>query len=495
MGKLLCLVFSDSAASFYYPAGSSPITYVGSARLLRDRVLETLIQLTWDSLFPFGVGADFGTMNDEIHIGLRSNYGGERPFGISNTDSWQHLYAVGKTGTGKSTLLHHIIVQRIAAGQGVTVIDPHGDLAVDLLNFIPPNRTDDLVYFNPADVEFPLGINLLANVLPDDRHLVASGIVNAFKSIWHQSWGPRMEYILHNGLTSLLDCQNVTLLGLNRMLTDPQYRRWVVGQVKDPVVRSFWVNEFELYDPRFRREAISPIQNKLGQFLMNPRIRNILGQVKSKVDLRFMMDTGRILIVNLSKGQLGDEAANLLGSLLTSQIQVSAMRRVNVPESERLEHFLLIDEFFNFTTESFAKILSEVRKYRLSLTLANQYIGQLSDTVREAIFGNVGTIVAFRVGQSDAETLSKEFGSAYPPSCFIELGRYEIVVKLMVDGMTIEPFLGRTIRTDHKRYGRKDALIQRSREKYATRRGIVEEKIARWMNSSGGCGNSGQREF
>jgi hypothetical protein len=256
----------------------------------------------------------------------------------------------------------------------VGLLDPHGDLADELLDHIPARRADGLVYFNPADLEHPIGLNLLANIPPDSRHLVASGIVSAFKTIWRDSWGPRLDYILYNCLAALLHCQNTTLLGVAKMLIDPRYRRWVVRQVKDPLVRLFWIEEFEKYDVRFMREAIAPIRNKLGQFLMNAPIRNILGHVLRKVDLRFMMDTGRFFIANLAKGKLGEEKANLLGSVLTTQFQFAAMGRADVPESERRDFYLFIDEFHNFTTDAFANILAEARKYRLCLTLSHQFV-------------------------------------------------------------------------------------------------------------------------
>src|SRR5580698_8018036 len=260
-----------------------------------------------------------------ILIGDREGWGNRIPFGISPADRRQHVYVIGKTGSGKTTLLRNMIVQHIARGDGVGLIDPHGDLAEELLSHIPPRRADHFCYFNPGDLEFPVGLNLLWNVAPDDRHLVASGIVAAFKGIWRESWGPRLEYILYNAVAALLDCKNATLLGVNRLLTDDTYRARVIRQVKDPFIRSFWAGEYEGYDERFKREAIAPIQNKIGQFLLNPVVRNVLGQVKAKVKIPFMMDNGRLLIANLSKGRLGADKANLLGSLLTTQFQLAAM--------------------------------------------------------------------------------------------------------------------------------------------------------------------------
>ena len=428
-------------------------------------------------------------MNDDafITIGERQEWGEPQPFGISAPDRRQHLYVIGKTGSGKTTLLKNMIVQHFMHGHGVGLIDPHGDLAEDLLNHIPPKRSDHVVFFNPGDLEFPIGLNLLANVAPDDRHLVASGIVGAFKGIWRDSWGPRLEYILYNAIAALLDCQNTTLLGVNRMLIDDKYRAWVIRQVNDPFIRAFWAEEYAGYDPRFQREAIAPIQNKLGQFLMNPVIRNILGQVKCKVSFRFIMDQGRIFIGNLSKGKLGDDKVNLLGSLLATQFQLAAMARVNVPEAERRDFYLFIDEFQNFSTDAFASILAEARKYRLCLTLSHQYIDQLSLPIRQALFGNVGTLIAFRVGNPDAETLEKEFGKAYTAGAIADLARYSAVVKLLEEGTTRAPFVAHMLPPVEKQIGRRKKIISRSRERFATPRGIVEAKCARWMTCTAFC--------
>jgi hypothetical protein len=430
-----------------------------------------------------GVAAGFGTMNDEpqITIGERHGWGDPRPFGISAVDQRQHLYIIGKTGAGKTTLLRNLILQHILLGHGVGLIDPHGDLAEELLNHIPPHRADHLVYFNPGDIEFPIGLNLLANVAPDDRHLVASGIVSAFKGIWRDSWGPRLEYILYNAVSALLDCRNATLLGVNRMLSDDAYRARVIGQIKDPFIRAFWSEEYASYDSRFRREAIAPIQNKLGQFLLNPVVRNILGQVKAKVKIPFTMDNERLIIANLSKGRLGHDKANLLGSLLTTQFQLAAMARWNRPEEERRDFYLFIHEFQNFSTDAFASILAEARKYRLCLTLSHQYIDQLSLPIRQAVFGNVGTLISFRIGNTDAEIIEKEFGGAFPVSALADLARYEAVVKLLQAGANREPFRAKMFPPLETHIGRKEKLIAQSRERFATPRTVVDDKISRWM--------------
>ena len=430
-------------------------------------------------------------MNDEsILIGTHETWGKPIPFGISLPDLRQHIYVIGKTGSGKTTLLRNMILQHIALGHGVGLIDPHGDLAEELLNHIPRWRTDHLVYFNPSDLEFPVALNLLANVPKDERHLVASGIVGAFKSIWPDSWGPRMEYILYNAIAALLDCQNTSLLGVNRMLTDEMYRARVIRQIKDPFIKEFWEHEFASYDERFRREAIAPIQNKLGQFMLNPVMRNILGQVKCKVSFPFIMDNQRLFIANLSKGKIGHDKANLLGSLLVTQFQLAAMRRSGQPEDERRDFYLFIDEFQNFTTDSFAAILAEARKYRLCLTLSHQYVDQIPLPIRQAVFGNVGTLFSFRVGNTDAEVLQKEFANTFIAQQFVDLERFNVLGKILENGTNKEPFKGTTLQPLNNNLGRAVAHIENSRQKFATARTRVESKLSQigyfqfWQDST-----------
>jgi hypothetical protein len=417
-----------------------------------------------------------------IHIGTRAVWGGgELPFGLISHDRRQHLYVIGKTGTGKSTLLRNLILQDIEAGDGVALLDPHGDLAEEILNYVPPWRTDHLVYFNPTDQDYMVGFNILADVEPKDRHLVASGVVGALKSIWRDSWGPRLEYILYNCVASLCHCQNVTLLGVQRMLADERYRQWVMKQITDPLLSAFWNHEFAGYDKRFQTEVISPIQNKMGQLLMAPALRNILGQVRSKIDVRFMMDRRRMFIANLSKGLIGEDKADLLGSLLVTQFQLAAISRANIPERERTDFHLYVDEFPSFCTDSFLSILSEARKYRLCLTLSHQYLAQVSEVMRQGIVGNVGSLICFRVGESDARILEREFGGSYSAGQFTSLANFEVLSKVLTDGRYGEPFRGSTLPPTGTRYGGKENLIARSRERYATSRQVIEEKIRRWM--------------
>lgn len=422
-------------------------------------------------------------MEEHIEIGIRNDWGHEKSFVLKNADRRQHVYVIGKSGTGKTTLLRNAIIQDIEAGRGVGIIDPHGDLAEELLDYIPSRRAEDVVYFDPADVEHPVGLNLVGQVDSGRRHLIASGIVSSLKGIWSESWGPRMEYILFATVAAILECENSTLLGVSRMLTDPRYRLWVVKQVKDPVVRSFWDREFENYDKRFVQEAVTPILNKVGQLFMSPQLRNVLAQVRKKVDVRFMMDKGRIFIANLSKGKLGEDKANLLGSLLVTQFHLAALSRADQPEKERKDFFLYVDEFQSFASDTFASMLSEARKYRLCLTLSHQYVRQLRREVADAVIGNVGSLISFRVGYEDAEALRRAFGEDLLSSQFTGLGNGEICARILEDGKSVEPFLGRTFRPGGTRYGRRRKIVKRSRERYALRRSVVESKIKRWIGN------------
>ncbi len=416
-----------------------------------------------------------------IILGLREVWGSKIPFGLFHDDRRHHFYIIGKSGVGKTTLLCNLILQDIEAGHGVGIIDPHGDLATALLDHIPQNRIEDVVYFNPADVEYPIAFNLLNCVNAENRHLVASGIVSAFKSIWRDSWGPRLEYILYAAVAALLECDNVSLLGVPRMLSDRRFRARIVKRIKDPMLRSFWLVEFESYNSKFLQEAIAPIQNKVGQLFMSPYLRNVLGQVRSKIDARFMMDRGRIFIADLSKGKLGADKSNLLGALLATQFELAAISRATVPEDERKDFFLYVDEFQSFISDSFVSMLSEARKYRLCLTLSHQYADQLRPDIKAAVFGNVGSMLAFRLGYADAIVLEKEFGATYTAAQFTELSNYEACAKLLSGGKWCEPFLCRTLPLQAKWHGRSKTIVRRSREKYSTKREIIEEKIRRWL--------------
>ena len=413
--------------------------------------------------------------NDKVYIGHRHEWGGDVPFSIDTPARRQHVYVIGQTGAGKSTLLRNLILQDIEDGRGVALIDPHGDLAADILEHIPPRRTGDVVYFDPSSPD-PLAINLF-RATSDNWHLVASGIVSAFKKIWGDSWGPRLEYVLFATLAALLQCDNTSLLGVSRMLHDDKYRAWVVKQVKDPMVRSFWVNEFGNYDSRFRQEVIGPIQNKVGQIFLSPALRNVLGQVGTKINFRFMMDEKRVFIANLSKGKIGETHSSLLGSLLVTGFELAALSRADIPPNERKDFFLYADEFHHYATDSFASILSEARKYRLCLTLAHQYLGQLDDSISGAVFGNVGTFLAFRVSEADALVLERQFGGQFARGHFTGLENFELCARLLNQ----QPFLARALPPLETSRRRRKIVMRHSRQKYSRRQKRVEEKIERWL--------------
>ena len=413
-----------------------------------------------------------------------------KKFGIKLDDRRRHMYIIGKTGMGKTVLLENMAIQDIQKGKGVGFVDPHGEVAERLLDFIPSSRINDVVYFNPADLEYPIAFNIMEKVDVEHRHLVAAGLMGVFKKIWPDVWSARMEYILNNSILALLEYPGSTLLGVNRMLANPDYRKKVVERVTDPMVKAFWLQEFARYTQRYEVEATAAIQNKVGQFISAPLIRNIIGQVKSLIDMREVMDKGKILILNLSKGKIGEDNSRLLGALLITKLQLAAMSRVDIPEEERRDFFLYVDEFQNYATESFVNILSEARKYRLSLILANQYIAQLeemtptgrSTKVKDAIFGNVGTIVSFRVGAEDAEFLEKEFLPEFTIQDLVNLAKYNIYLKLMIDGIAGSPFSAETLSPFSKlEKSNKEKIIRISQERYGTKKEIVEDKIARWV--------------
>jgi hypothetical protein len=387
---------------------------------------------------------------------------------------------------GKSTLLENMIFSDIQAGKGVGVVDPHGDLADAVLNFVPSHRTNDVVLFDPSDRDYPVAFNMLENIDPALNTIVCSGLVGIFKKIYGESWGPRLEHILRNTILSLLEYPNTTMLGIPRVLQDRDYRGKVVRKIKDPIVKSFWMNEFEKMDPKNRIEAISPILNKVGQFLSSPIIRNILGQPQSTLDLRFAMDHKKIIIVNLSKGKIGEDTSSLLGSMIITKFQLDAMSRANIPEKDRTDFYLYVDEFQNFATDSFATILSEARKYKLNLTMANQYIAQMPEEVRDAVFGNVGSILSFQVGFDDAEYLSGQYGEEVLPNDLVALSKYTAYSRLLIDGMPSKTFSFDTLPPPQLEVeeGRLEKVIKLSRERYTTHREIVEDKIRRWSEGA-----------
>ena len=423
----------------------------------------------------------------EINFFAKTNFRNqERSFGIKKDDRRRHMYVIGKTGMGKSNMLENMAIQDIRNGYGVCFVDPHGEGAEKMLKAVPANRINDVVYFNPADKDFPIAFNILESVDEDKKNLVASGMMGVFKKIWPDVWSPRMEYILNNTILALLDYPGSTMLGVNRMMSDKDYRKRVYPKIKDPVVKSFWINEFDKWEDRFRKEAVAAIQNKVGQFLSSYVIRHIVGQPKSTIDMRDIMDNQKILIVNLSKGRIGEDAMRLLGGMIVTKIQLAAMGRVEIPEEDRKDFYLYVDEFQNFATESFANILSEARKYRLALILAHQYVNQLifdgNSTVRDAVFGNVGTIISFRVGAEDAEALEKEYEPVFTMNDVVNLPKYKMYLKLMIDGIAGNAFSATSLPpidiSDTE--ANEEKVINVSRERFGKPRREVEEKIARW---------------
>ncbi|MDI6733909.1 MAG: type IV secretion system DNA-binding domain-containing protein [Patescibacteria group bacterium] len=430
-------------------------------------------------------------LKDVVYFGRVNFRNSNRLFGIKRKDRRQHMYVIGKSGTGKTALLHNMIVQDIANGEGVCVVDPHGELIDNILEKIPKERLKDVIHFNPADTDYHIGFNVLE--LPDlkYKHLVASGLMGIFTKIWSNVWSARMEYILNNAVLALLDTPGTTLLGITRILVDKEYRQKIVANVKDPVVKSFWVTEYEEWRDQFRNEAIAPIQNKVGQFLSSSLVRNIVGQAKSTIDILDIMNSGKIFLVDVSKGRIGEDNSALLGAMLITKIQLAAMERVRVPEEERVDFFLYVDEFQNFATDSFANILSEARKYRLNLVLAHQYIGQLvtdvSTKVRDAVFGNVGTMIVFRVGAADAEFLEKEFEPEFVIQDIVNLPNFQVYLKLMVGGITSRPFSASTLSPFKVQTSEtiREEIIESSRKRYARPRYAVEEEINNWSGVMG----------
>lgn len=406
------------------------------------------------------------------------------PFGIKSKDRSRHVYIIGKTGMGKSTMLENMAIQDIQNGEGMAFIDPHGKTADLLLDYVPKERIGDVVYFAPFDTDYPISFNVMEDVGADKRHLVANGLMSAFKKIWVDAWSARMEYILNNILLALLEYPDSTLIGVNRMLADKEYRKAVVDNVSDPSVKAFWIDEFAKYGDRYMQEAGAAIQNKIGQFVSNPLVRNIIGQPKSTFDIRKLMDEKKLVIINLSKGRVGEQNANLLGSMIITKIYLAAMSRADVSDNilQRLPQFYLyVDEFQSFANESFADILSEARKYKLNLTIAHQYIEQMSEEVRAAVFGNVGSMVVFRVGAYDAEVLEKEFAPVFTAEDLVNLGFVQIYLKLMIDGVSSTPFSATTLPPIKKpEISFRDDIIENSRKVFARPRKDVEDLIREW---------------
>ena len=402
-------------------------------------------------------------------------------FGIKAEDRTKHVYVIGKTGMGKSTLLENMAAQDIRNGNGFAFMDPHGSAIDTLIQYIPKERIQDVIYFAPFDIEYPISFNVMEDVGYDKRHLVVSGLMSTFKKIWQDAWSARMEYILGNTLLALLEYPNATLLEVNKMLSDKEFRKKVVENVTDPAVKSFWVDEFAKYTDRFAAEATPAIQNKIGQFTSNPLVRNIIGQPQSSFDMREVMDQRKILLVNLSKGRIGESNANLLGSMLITKMYLSALSRADAGKEDMKglpNFYVYVDEFQSFANDSFADILSEARKYKLNLTIAHQYIEQMSDEVRAAVFGNVGTMISFRVGSYDAEVLEKEFAPVFLAEDIVNLGFAQVYLRLMIDGIGSQPFSAKTLAPlQIPEISYEEEILGHSRQSYTRPRAEVEEFV------------------
>ncbi len=434
---------------------------------------------------PLSDEGDVTVLGEAVYRGQRTK------FGIRPDDRRRHVYVIGKTGMGKTTILENMIFSDIHAGKGIAVIDPHGDLADSAISYVPKERSNDVVLFDPADKDFPLSFNMLECSNPDQYAIVASGLMSVFEKLWPDVWSERMKHILRNVLLALIEYQGSSMLGIMRMFADDAYREKVVAKVTDPLVKSFWEDEYAVWSEKYRTEAISAIQNKVGQLLTTPVMRNIVGQVKSTLDVRHAMDTGKIIIVNLSKGKLGEDISAFLGAMLVTKFQIDAMGRADIPEKDRKDFYLYVDEFQNFATESFATILSEARKYKLSLTMANQYVAQLliddkNTSLRDAVFGNVGTIVSFQVGSDDAEDISLQFEEAVSVKDILSLPKYHAYIRLMIDGVNTKPFSVSTLPppTWQQDDGRTDKIRTLSRERYTRDRKVVEDNIFKWAQAS-----------
>lgn len=421
---------------------------------------------------------------DSVTFGHYEGYGQLHPLVLSADERMQHVWVVGQTGTGKSTLLKNIAIQDIHAGRGCGLIDLHGDLARDILNYIPQRRIEDVVYFDAGDAKYPFAWNLLHTDNPEEKDIVVSGIVSAFRSVWRDSWGQNLDYYLTSALKTLLEAGGEPFLGISRLFSDAAYRERILRRVDDPFLHHFWAKEFGKRAPKNQAEVIAPVLNRIGKLGVNPLVRNIFGQTHSKVSAETIMTKGYIFIANLSKGSVGEDNASLMGAMLLSQFYLTAMRRRKLPKNQRRPFFLSIDEFQNIGSDNFASILSEVRKYNLSMTLAHQYMAQLREVVMDAIGGNVGSMLALRVGESDAATLARQFGNTFLPETFTMRKNLEVCAKLVSDKMYRDPVIGMLYSFDaleqfHR--GHRERIINRSRRRFARRQGAVSAVLEQWM--------------
>jgi len=401
-------------------------------------------------------------------------------FGIRREDRRRHLYVVGKSGAGKSKLLELLIHNDLVSGEGVAVLDPHGDLVDDVLRHVPKERIDDVVLMDPADINFPIAFNPLVKVDEAYKMQLTIGFLDIFKKLFGDNWTYRLEHVLRYTTLALLDSPNTSVLSILKMLSDKNYRQKIVARIQDNVVKSFWVSEFAAWSEKFDAEAITPLLNKVGQFVATNMIRNIIGQPDMYFDIRDIMDNKKILLMKVSKGLLGEENSSLIGSMIITKLYQAAMSRADVKEKKRSDFYFYVDEFQNFATDTFYEILSEARKYHLSLTIAHQYMGQLSDKIRQTVFGNVGSIISFRVGADDARVLMEEFAPIFKERDIINLGVREFYLKMSVNGESREAFSGRTVDVPEIVNDHTQEIVESSRNKYCKPRAEVEEMLQKW---------------
>lgn len=410
-------------------------------------------------------------------IGITDWRNERKRFGIKDQDRLGHIYCIGKTGTGKSTLLLTMAISDIEVGNGLCIIDPHGDIAETVLNHIPKERMQDVIYFNATDSEYSIAFNPLHGIKKGEFNLVAASLISTFKKIWADSWGPRLEHILRFSILTLLHYPRATLLDIQSLLTDPFFRTKILNHVSDHLILSFWKNEFEKFPPQLRSEAIAPILNKTGLLIASLPLRTIVGQQERSFSMQEVMDGRKILICNLSKGMIGEDASSLLGAMILTTMQTAALSRASYPQERRIPFYLYVDEMHSFVTLSFADILAEARKYGLALFLTHQYIEQLSDEIRSAIFGNVGTLISFRVGATDAEYLAREFYPIFKEDDFVNLPKFSMYLKLMIDGATSKPFSATTFPLSEHSFTYKDSIVAYSRNTYGKEYAVIEQEL------------------
>lgn len=459
----LHLSLEETATLFHLPSKKlGNISNISWGKKLLGEAPENLPIVTQDT--PDEIKQNINVLAETVFKNRNTKYG------LLRNDRRRHVYVIGKTGTGKSTLLANMAINDLKHNEGLCIIDPHGDLVETLLDFIPKHRINDVIYFDPADQERTVQINLFEGENVVHRELIASGIISVFQKLYSYSWGPRLEYILRNCLLTLLKSKEAKLSDVLDLLTNQKFRDSVVEKLDDPILKSFWINEYNKMQDRQRQESIASILNKVGQFVSSPIVRNVVNTTQSSFSIEELMDQGKILLVNLSQGRLGEDNATLLGAMMITKIQLAAMGRVNIPEEKRRDFYLYVDEFQNFATDSFVKILSEARKYRLNLTLANQYIDQIPEEVRQAIFGNCGNIISFVMGAGDATYFQAEYGNLYSQDDLVNLDKHQIINKISIDNVLSRPFPAYTLALAKSRNQNREKVIRNSRERYAKKR-------------------------